>query len=130
MAYRWLLLAHVASVIVFLMMHTVQIVIAYFWPRFEAAAETSTADWLITSVRRPSFVALGAVIATGLLLVALSPRWLGAAWVWISIGLIILLAVGKWIVVGRKWIGRVNILGAAGIGGVLVLLWLMILKPF
>jgi hypothetical protein len=128
--YRWLVLLHIVTVVAFLMMHTVQIVISYFWPQFETAGETKVSDLLISSVRRPSFVALGAVFATGVLLVAVSPNWLSAGWIWISAVLLAALGFGKWLAAGKLIKADVRILGTVGIGGLLVLLWLMILKPF
>jgi hypothetical protein len=128
--YRWVVLIHVASVIAFLMMHTVQIALSSFWPRFKTAGETSVANWLIDSVRRPSFAVLGLVLATGVILVALSPGWLSAGWMWAAVALLLVLAAGKWLVADRRWVTNVNVLSAVGIGGLLVLLWLMILKPF
>jgi hypothetical protein len=128
--YLWLKVLHVTSVFAFLMLHTVQIVLSSFWPRFMSAGETKVADWLISSVRRPSFVVLGAVMVTGLLLVALTPGWLNTGWFWASIAILLIVAAGKWLAAGRRWITNTNVLTAIGISGLLILLWLMILKPF
>ena len=129
--YAWLVYLHVSAVVVFVMLHAVQIAGGWAFtlgkpPQGDA---TRPIDRMIDAVIIPTYVALLVVIATGLVLVAMANLWT-AGWVLASIALALGLGIGKGFVAFRKYPWRMPVLTAVGVVGLLAILWLMVLKPF
>lgn len=158
MTYQWLLFLHVGSVLVFMLAHGVQVVVTWK-KRTEADPAQNLALFLPLPDVRWLRYSYGAVIVTGLTLVALLNIWT-SAWIWISLALLglIWLSMYRWggeyyntteqtaealiaatgtaaEASAREAFDRARLswlvpaMTVAGIGGVAVVLWLMVFRP-
>jgi hypothetical protein len=157
--YSWLLFVHIGSVLVFMLMHGVQVTVAWKirWQPDPAQIAALFAPMPLTAWLR---YAMLAVVVTGLALVLVLNLWT-SAWIWASLALL----GGIWLLMYRWGAAYLNGIEPAteaalsaggtaseadariafdqarlswlvpgmtivGIGGVAAILWLMIFKPF
>lgn len=155
MAFNWILYAHIASAFVFLAAHGVSMVVLY---RIRGERDRDRILTLITlsgATTLPMYVALGAIVVTGVL-AALHLEAFGHWWVWVAIGVLVL-TIGLMTAVAKPYFAKiklacqvrpsgvprtsdeelVEILGgptahvitAIGTVGLLVILYLMVFTP-
>ncbi len=158
--YRWLVFVHVASVLVFFLAHGTAAVVAFRLrnerdlARVRALLELSS-----SSVGATMSVALLVALVTGVW-AGFAGNWWGHAWIWISIGVLVVVA-GLMTPVGGLRLKRIREaaglargkageippahpaelerlladyspipVAVIGFSGLLILTWLMIIKPF
>jgi 4-hydroxybenzoate polyprenyltransferase len=142
--YRWILFVHIASVLGLLLVHPVTVAFHLKAERndirirelLEVSEKASALRWF--------FFAL--TIASGLVLGFLGSWW-GAAWIWTALAIFVLIGVvmNRY---GGRMIDRISdtrddaemerlltrfrpwVLAGTGTGGLLVILYLMLFKPF
>ena len=157
--YRWVVLLHLVSVGGFLMAHGVSAGASLQLRKERGEEPARTLVELSTASLYFSYAFLIAIIATGVLLGFLGGWW-GRAWIWIALVVVVALIGAMGFLAGgyhrsRRALGigyfaasdptaqpdsqaLQTSLGSArpmrllvvGVGGLLILLWLMVFKPF
>jgi hypothetical protein len=158
--YEWVLFVHVASVLAFMLAHGIHVTVMWAM-RGEADPERSMTFFNALPTATGLRILLVVVVATGAI-AAFMGSWWGSGWIWASLLLLIVIAVGMWRFGGgyfglvqeaaeaaiaaretdpinpgpqaafdaarRSWhtIG----MSVLGLGGIAVILWLMMFKPF
>jgi hypothetical protein len=157
--YQWLIFLHVGSVLVFMLLHGVQVVVTWK-KRWETDPARNMALFEALPSSMPLRISLAAVVVSGIALVALLDIWT-RVWVWASLVLlaVIWLAMWRWGAgyydamaqtseaaiaaagtadepTARAGFDRARLsqsvpaMTVVGIGGTAVILWLMVFKPF
>jgi plastocyanin/uncharacterized membrane protein len=153
--HRWWVFLHVAGVFAFLMAHGVSAYVTFQLPRERDPARVSQLLELSASSVGVMWNAIGVLLLGGILAGFTGHFW-GQAWIWVAIGVFVLLVVAMY-TMATTWAKRLRTISAAmvegteavsraqfdeilrsrrpytisGIGfvGLLVILWLMIFKP-
>jgi len=137
--YGWIVYLHVASVLGFLALHGVSVVIPWQLRRNQDPAGARLLLLLSISTVRFAYGFLVAAVVTGVL-AGLAGHWWGQRWIWAALVLVIVM-MGVMGAMSRGYhearqaggaVARPNPVGftVVGAGGLLILLWLMVLKPF
>jgi hypothetical protein len=158
--YQWIVFAHVASVLAFMLAHGVHMT-AMWAMRREPDPERMLTFFNDLPVARGLRVLLAIVVLSGAT-AGFMGSWLGSGWLWTSLALLAFIAVAMWRFGGEyfslveeaagaavaartsdpanpgaqdaydaargSW--QTPALSAIGLGGVGVILWLMMFKPF
>ena len=143
MPYRWIVYLHLASVLGFLAAHGVSMVVPWQLRRQLDPAQARFLLMLSVNTLGASYGFLGAILVTGVL-AGLAGHWWGRGWIWAALVLLIVMvgamgAMSRPYHEARRAAGVPSVRVAAthaiaitilGVGGLLVLLWLMLFKPF
>jgi hypothetical protein len=155
MYFNWVLYAHIASAFVFLAAHGVSMVVLY---RIRAERDRERILTLITlsgATTLPMYVALGAIVLTGVL-AALKLESFGHWWVWVAIAILVV-TIGLMTAVAKPYFAKVklacqvrpsgvprtsdeelgeilggptaHVITAIGVVGLLAILYLMVFTP-
>ena len=158
--YQWVVFAHVASVLAFMLAHGIHVTVMWAM-RGEPDPERALTFFNDLPVATGLRILLAAVIATGAT-AGFMGSWWGSGWIWASLVLLAIIAVAMWRFGGgyfglvqqaaeaaigaratdpsnpapmaaydaarRSWhtIG----MSVLGLGGIAIILWLMMFKPF
>ena len=95
--YRWLVALHVAGAFGFVLAHGVSAFVAFRVRRARSAAEVGTLMELSHDSMIAAYAALLVVIASGVA-AGFAGDWWGHAWVWLSIGLLVAIGTGMFLV--------------------------------
>lgn len=158
--YQWIVFAHVASVLAFMLAHGIHVTVMWAMRR-EPDPERLLTFFNNLPTSRGLRILLGLVALTGAI-AGFMGSWWGSGWVWASLILLAVIALGMWRF-GGGYIGLVEEAAVAaiaardtdagnpapqaaydaaraswhtigmsilGLGGVAVILWLMMFKPF
>jgi len=159
----WIVLIHVAAAFTFVMAHGTSVLVAFrLRAEREPARVTALLDLSASSLGM-MYVALLVLLAAGILAAFIGSDW-GHGWIWLSLGLLVVIAVSMY-PLGSQHYAKVRhafgqktfqdkadapvpapaseaeqaalldsaqpwILAAIGGGGLLVILWLMVVQPF
>lgn len=154
--YRWWVFLHLVGVFGFLLTHGISVGVM-FRVRHERDRERLRA---LLALSRASTIVVYlsmAVLVAGGILAGFAGRWWGRGWIWTSLGLLILITGAMYLlgttfhnrisdVLGTRpsgapvasdeeiadllSSGRPTLIAVIGFGGLLVILWLMVFKPF
>ena len=158
--YQWIVFAHVASVLAFMLAHGIHVTVMWAMRR-EPDPERAMTFFNDLPVATGLRILLALVVATGAI-AGFMGSWWGSGWIWASLILLIVIAVAMWRY-GGGYFGLVEQAAMAaiaardtdpangapqaafdvarrswhtigmtvlGLGGVAVILWLMMFKPF
>jgi small-conductance mechanosensitive channel len=158
--YEWVLFVHVASVLAFMLAHGIHVTVMWAMRR-EADPERSMTFFNALPTATGLRIVLVVVVVTGTI-AAFMGSWWGSGWIWASLLLLTVIAVGMWRF-GGAYFGLVENAATAaiaarntdptnpapqaafdmarrswhtigmsvlGLGGIAVILWLMMFKPF
>lgn len=157
--YPWLIFVHVGSVLVFMLLHGVQVAVTWK-KRWEPDPARNLALFNALPSSTPQRISMAVVVVSGIALVALLGIW-PKLWVWASLALLVAIWLAMWrwgadyynlteqtaeaavAAIGtsdestaraafdRARLSRlVPAMTVVGIGGTAVILWLMVFKPF
>jgi len=130
--YRWLLYVHIASVLGFVLLHGMSTGMLLSL-RSPQSAEATALRQQSTTWRFGSYGFLGVVVLTGVAL-GVQGNWWRYGWIWAAIVIVVaaVLALGAIGIRLRRTRSRVRVwlISIIGMVGLLLLLWLMVLKPF
>jgi hypothetical protein len=155
MYYQWVLLLHIASVLTFLSLHGVSMVVLYRIRNERDRAKILDLLSLSGETTVPMYISLGAIVLTGVLAglkLSSFKHW----WVWLAI-VLLLAIVGAMTALAKPFFARVrdacalrpsgvprvsdeelgqilggptaHIITAIGVGGLLLILYLMVFQP-
>jgi uncharacterized membrane protein len=154
--YQWFVFAHIAGALGFMLAHGVSVAVLLRLRRERDRHRIA----ILLDLSSSSMIALYAsilLLLLGGIAAGFSGNWWGAGWIWLSLGLFVAIAVSMYPLgsgyfrrirgaVGMRpsgapmvsdeeldellRSGRATAVAAVGFGGVVVILWLMIFKPF
>jgi len=154
--YQWLVFAHIAGALGFMLAHGVSVGVLFRLRRERDRTQIGT----LLDLSSGSIVALYASIAlllAGGIGAGFMGNWWGKLWIWVSLGLFLAIAVSMYPLGSRYFrrvrsalafrpsgapmvsdeeldellrSGRSTAVAAIGFGGILLILWLMVFKPF
>jgi hypothetical protein len=154
--YSWVVFLHVAGVFGFLLAHGVSVAVL-FRLRTERERERISTLIELSSSSMTGFYASIVVLLTAGIIAGFIGNWWRMGWIWVSLGLFIAIAVAMYPLATayfrqlRRAIGlrasgapmasdeeldellasgRPLVIAAVGFGGLLLILWMMIFKPF
>lgn len=153
--HRWWVFLHVAGVFAFLIAHGVSMYVTLRLPRERDPRRVSQLLELSASSVGVMWNAIGVLLLGGILAAFTGHFW-GEAWLWVSIGVFVIVMVAMF-AMGTNWAKRLRTISAAmvegteavssqqfeeilrsrqayaiagiGFGGLLLILWLMLFKP-
>lgn len=154
MLYAWVVFAHLVGVFGFLLAHGASIAISLRLPRERDPRAVRVLLDLSAALRGLMYGSLG-LLALGGIVAGFLGHWWSSGWIWASAGILVLMLAGI-VGVGVPYFRRLRVaaeaapatgtpspefaalLGApqprivtgVGVVGLLIILWLMVLKPF
>jgi uncharacterized membrane protein len=154
--YQWLVFLHIAGVFGFLMFHGVSVGVLVRLRR-ERDRERIRTLLELSGASMIGFYVSTVVLLAGGILAGFAGNWWGRLWIWVSLALFLAIA-GLMYPLGSRTFRRIGqavsmrpsgapmasdeeidellrsrrlvVLAAIGYGGILVILWLMVFKPF
>lgn len=154
--YRWLVFLHVAGAFGFLLAHGTSVAVIFRLRSERDRAKISALTSLSASTIGPTYVSLGLILAAGVI-AGFQGKWWGQGWIWAALAILIVVA-GLMFPLGTLYYrkaraaaqvdefgepeisdeeleillrsGRPWLLALLGFGSLLVILWLMMFKPF
>lgn len=149
--YGWLVFLHVAGVFGFLSFHGVSVSVAFQLVRERDPKRVAALIELSATSLRGFYVSLLVLIAAGTA-AGFVGKWWGQAWIWTSLALLVVSSI-LMLIIARPYFRRVGaaarktgavpedvaaitstslpmVLAAIGFGTILVILYLMLFKPF
>lgn len=156
MLYRWVVFGHVASVLALLATHGVSMVVLYRIRRERDRTKILTLISLSGETVLPMYISLGLILVFGVW-AGIAGQWLADWWLWIAI-VVLLLTIGLMTATAKPYFAKVkaacevrpsgvprtsdeelgeilrsgaaHTITAIGVGGLLIILYLMIFKPW
>jgi hypothetical protein len=154
--YAWIRWLHIASALGFMGIHGASMVVLYVIRRETDRKRIESLMSFSAKTVVPMYIALLAVIGTGLWLGLVVTGWMGQAWYWASFGLLLLITALMFFVArpfGKRILAacemrptgvprrsdaelrqilrsqRTNVITAMGVIGLGLILWMMLFKP-
>jgi len=154
--YPWLVFLHIAGALAFMLAHGASVAVM-FRLRRERDRERIRTLLALSSASMTGFYVSIVVLLAGGILTGFAGNWWGMMWIWLSLGLFIAILVAMYPLASAyfrkisravemrpsgapmvsdeeldEMLGsaRAFVIALVGFGGILVILWLMIFKPF
>lgn len=155
--YQWLVFLHVLGALGFMLAHGATSFITFALPHQRDPERIKS--WLFLARSKPvygmMYISLLLLLGTGIW-AGLSGDWWGSWWIWLSLGLLLVIGIVMGFI-GRGYLDRVSaavginpgsepvgqaeleavlakspaaLLAISGLGGITLILWLMMFKPF
>jgi uncharacterized membrane protein len=154
--YRWWVFLHVAGAFGFLLSHGTAVAVMFRLRKERDRAKISALSSLSASTVGPMYISLGVILAAGVI-AGFQGRWWGEGWIWTALATLVVVGALMFplgtlyyrkvrsaelldefgepdisdeeldvlLLSGRPWL-----LAVLGFGSLLVILWLMMFKPF